>query len=144
MISGYFCLCNAGWTGPNCTENIDECISNPCQNGGSCTDGVNSYSCECTSAWTGPQCQTAQQGTARTSSPGEMGHQASTSRCLVYMINMWIRTKLWWETNHLLVDYRSQPKVLWSQSLSWVLFIAALFSNRSITMKLICRPAGLD
>ncbi|XP_040449627.1 cubilin isoform X3 [Falco naumanni] len=61
MISGYFCLCNVGWTGPNCTENIDECISNPCQNGGSCTDGVNGYSCECTSAWTGPQCQTAQQ-----------------------------------------------------------------------------------
>ncbi|XP_037243046.1 cubilin isoform X5 [Falco rusticolus] len=60
-ISGYFCLCNVGWTGPNCTENIDECISNPCQNGGSCTDGVNGYSCECTSAWTGPQCQTAQQ-----------------------------------------------------------------------------------
>uniref|UniRef100_A0A8C0FEB1 Cubilin n=1 Tax=Bubo bubo TaxID=30461 RepID=A0A8C0FEB1_BUBBB len=60
-ISGYFCLCYAGWTGPNCTENIDECISNPCQNGGSCTDGVNGYSCECTSAWTGPQCQTAQQ-----------------------------------------------------------------------------------
>ncbi|NXY67496.1 CUBN protein, partial [Glareola pratincola] len=61
MISGYFCLCNAGWTGPNCTENIDECISNPCQNGGTCTDGVNGYSCECTSGWTGPQCQTAQQ-----------------------------------------------------------------------------------
>ncbi|KAK2531299.1 Cubn [Columba livia] len=60
-ISGYFCLCNAGWTGPNCTDNIDECISNPCQNGGSCVDGVNGYSCECTSSWTGPQCQTAQQ-----------------------------------------------------------------------------------
>ncbi|NWR74432.1 CUBN protein, partial [Centropus unirufus] len=61
MISGYLCLCNAGWAGSNCTENIDECISNPCQNGGTCTDGVNGYSCECTSAWTGPQCQTAQQ-----------------------------------------------------------------------------------
>ncbi|NXY42567.1 CUBN protein, partial [Ceuthmochares aereus] len=61
IITGYFCLCNAGWTGSNCTENIDECISNPCQNGGTCTDEVNGYSCECTSAWTGPQCQTAQQ-----------------------------------------------------------------------------------
>uniref|UniRef100_A0A8B9UD24 Cubilin n=1 Tax=Anas zonorhyncha TaxID=75864 RepID=A0A8B9UD24_9AVES len=60
-IFGYFCVCNAGWTGPNCTENIDECSSNPCQNGGNCTDGINSYTCECTSAWTGPQCQTAQQ-----------------------------------------------------------------------------------
>ncbi|XP_010710919.1 cubilin-like isoform X2 [Meleagris gallopavo] len=60
VTSGYFCLCSAGWTGSNCTENIDECVSNPCQNGGSCTDGINGYTCECTSAWTGPQCQTAQ------------------------------------------------------------------------------------
>uniref|UniRef100_A0A8C9LFB5 Cubilin n=1 Tax=Pavo cristatus TaxID=9049 RepID=A0A8C9LFB5_PAVCR len=73
MTSGYFCLCNAGWTGSNCTENIDECISNPCQNGGICIDGVSGYTCECTSAWTGPQCQTAQQGTSGTFSAVEMG-----------------------------------------------------------------------
>uniref|UniRef100_A0A8B9GL35 Cubilin n=1 Tax=Amazona collaria TaxID=241587 RepID=A0A8B9GL35_9PSIT len=79
MISGYFCLCNVGWTGPNCTENIDECVSSPCQNGGTCTDEVNGYSCECTSAWTGPQCQTAQQGTATISSPGEMDHRTYSS-----------------------------------------------------------------
>ncbi|NXD11879.1 CUBN protein, partial [Nothocercus nigrocapillus] len=59
-LSGYFCLCNGGWTGVNCTENIDECASNPCQNGGTCTDGVGGYSCECPSAWTGPHCQQAQ------------------------------------------------------------------------------------
>ncbi|KAM8810851.1 cubilin [Eudromia elegans] len=59
-ISGYFCVCNMGWTGTNCTEDIDECASNPCQNGGTCTDGVGGYSCECPSAWTGPHCQQAQ------------------------------------------------------------------------------------
>ncbi|XP_063003684.1 cubilin [Elgaria multicarinata webbii] len=59
--SGYNCVCNPGWTGATCTENIDECSSNPCQHGGSCNDGVNGYSCECTNSWTGPQCQTPQQ-----------------------------------------------------------------------------------
>ena len=26
---------------------VDECLSNPCQNGGSCLDGNNSYTCVC-------------------------------------------------------------------------------------------------
>ncbi|XP_067326675.1 cubilin [Anolis sagrei] len=60
-ISGHNCVCDPGWTGANCTENIDDCASNPCQHGGTCTDRVNGYSCECTSSWTGPQCQTSQQ-----------------------------------------------------------------------------------
>uniref|UniRef100_A0A8D0GFF0 Cubilin n=1 Tax=Sphenodon punctatus TaxID=8508 RepID=A0A8D0GFF0_SPHPU len=53
--------CFLSWTGPNCTENINECFSNPCQNGGNCTDEVNGYFCQCTNTWTGPQCQTPQQ-----------------------------------------------------------------------------------
>ncbi|XP_060104406.1 cubilin [Heteronotia binoei] len=60
-LSGYHCICDPGWTGANCTENIDECSSNPCQHGGSCIDGVNGYSCECTNTWTGPECQRPQQ-----------------------------------------------------------------------------------
>uniref|UniRef100_A0A8D2IQV5 Cubilin n=1 Tax=Varanus komodoensis TaxID=61221 RepID=A0A8D2IQV5_VARKO len=60
-VSGYTCVCDPGWTGATCMENIDECSSNPCQHGGSCADGVNGYSCECTSSWTGPQCQMPQQ-----------------------------------------------------------------------------------
>ena len=35
---------------------IDECLSNPCVNGGSCINGVNSYRCNCLSGWEGPHC----------------------------------------------------------------------------------------
>ncbi|KAM9333329.1 LOW QUALITY PROTEIN: cubilin [Pholidichthys leucotaenia] len=58
---GYICICNSGWEGQNCDQNINECLSNPCQNGGSCTDGINGFTCNCTAQWTGPFCQTQQQ-----------------------------------------------------------------------------------
>ena len=38
---------------------IDECLSAPCQNGGSCTDAVNSYTCACAPGYMGPECQTS-------------------------------------------------------------------------------------
>lgn len=39
------------------TLDIDECMSNPCQHDGSCTDHVNAYSCTCLSGFTGDKCQ---------------------------------------------------------------------------------------
>ena len=45
-------------TGGNCDMDLDECISTPCQNGGTCTESsddpsvpANSYHCECTDDW---------------------------------------------------------------------------------------------
>ena len=38
---------------------ISECSSNPCLNGGSCTDQVNGYACSCQPGYTGRQCQTS-------------------------------------------------------------------------------------
>lgn len=35
---------------------INECSSGPCQNGGTCTDGVNGYTCRCVSGWEGDRC----------------------------------------------------------------------------------------
>ncbi|XP_068160694.1 cubilin [Antennarius striatus] len=80
---GYICNCNSGWHGQNCDQNINECLSNPCQNGGTCTDYINGFTCTCTSQWTGPLCQTQQQecggyltGPAGTFSyPNNPGHE---------------------------------------------------------------------
>ena len=38
---------------------IDDCKSNPCENGGACTDGVNNYTCKCTPGYTGDNCKTS-------------------------------------------------------------------------------------
>jgi len=40
----------------NC-ENINECATKPCQNGGTCTDGVNSYTCTCVENYSGTNCE---------------------------------------------------------------------------------------
>ena len=34
----------------------EDCSPNPCQNGGTCTDGVNSYTCSCVEGYTGNNC----------------------------------------------------------------------------------------
>ena len=36
---------------------IDECASNPCQNGGSCVDGINLYTCNCNAGYAGYNCE---------------------------------------------------------------------------------------
>jgi hypothetical protein len=40
-------------------QDVNECASNPCQNGGTCHDGVNGYTCECSRDCSGSNCETA-------------------------------------------------------------------------------------
>ena len=41
-------------------SDIDECASGPCQNGGTCTDGINQYTCTCPAGFEGVICQTSE------------------------------------------------------------------------------------
>ena len=36
---------------------IDECVSQPCQNNATCIDGINSYTCDCKPGYTGTLCE---------------------------------------------------------------------------------------
>ena len=50
---GYSCTCNSGWSGTHCESNIDECLSNPCQNNATCNDKTNGFECVCTPGFEG-------------------------------------------------------------------------------------------
>lgn len=53
----YTCSCKPGFTGTNCEIETNECDSNPCKNGGSCSDMVNDYSCTCPQGFYGKNCE---------------------------------------------------------------------------------------
>lgn len=53
----YICQCRAGFTGEHCEVNINDCESNPCLNGGTCNDAVNSFRCQCLPGFVGEFCQ---------------------------------------------------------------------------------------
>ena len=46
-----------GYTGRHCENEIQECDSNPCQNGATCHDQVAGYTCECQLGYTGFNCE---------------------------------------------------------------------------------------
>ena len=38
------------------SPDIDECVPNPCENGGSCSDGISDYTCSCADGFEGKNC----------------------------------------------------------------------------------------
>ena len=55
-LLGYRCSCPPGFTGTNCTFDINDCNPNPCMNDGTCIDGIDAYSCTCTAGYTSDDC----------------------------------------------------------------------------------------
>lgn len=54
----FICECPVGWIGPTCSDDVNECLQNRCQNSAVCTNSNGSYSCSCTEGWTGKDCDT--------------------------------------------------------------------------------------
>jgi slit 2 len=46
-----------GFSGANCSVNVDECAQHLCQNGATCVDGVAAYTCLCAADFSGRFCE---------------------------------------------------------------------------------------
>lgn len=53
LPGSYVCVCVNGWSGPDCSENIDDCATAACSPGSTCIDRVASFICLCPHGKTG-------------------------------------------------------------------------------------------
>lgn len=54
----FSCVCSEGWTGQQCSEDINECDSEPCLNGASCYESSpGQFLCVCPPFYIGRTCQ---------------------------------------------------------------------------------------
>ncbi|XP_051880799.1 protein delta homolog 2 isoform X2 [Pristis pectinata] len=50
------CHCLAGFVGPRCETDVDDCLMRPCANGATCRDAVNRFTCQCPVGFEGRFC----------------------------------------------------------------------------------------
>uniref|UniRef100_A0A8C2GDN5 Notch receptor 2 n=1 Tax=Cyprinus carpio TaxID=7962 RepID=A0A8C2GDN5_CYPCA len=51
------CMCQIGYMGSYCEDEVDECRSSPCRNGGTCVDYQSGYDCKCKAGYQGVNCE---------------------------------------------------------------------------------------
>ena len=56
-INSHSCMCYPGFTGENCSINIDDCSPSVCQNNGTCEDRVDDFICSCPDTYAGKTCE---------------------------------------------------------------------------------------
>lgn len=47
------CVCDMGWTGPECEAELGGCVSTPCAHGGTCHPQPSGYNCTCPTGYIG-------------------------------------------------------------------------------------------
>lgn len=53
MEGGHACVCDLGFDGQFCTQEINECIGVVCENGGICANKIGHFECNCSKAFYG-------------------------------------------------------------------------------------------
>ncbi|KAL4613242.1 EGF-like repeat and discoidin I-like domain-containing protein 3 isoform X2 [Arapaima gigas] len=57
VFNEYVCKCLPGFEGIHCQNNVNDCVGQPCKNGGTCRDLDGDYTCKCPSPYVGKHCQ---------------------------------------------------------------------------------------
>ncbi len=57
LVEDFMCACPPGFTGKNCSVEINECFpNNSCPGNSTCIDELDSYSCTCNTGFEGDNC----------------------------------------------------------------------------------------
>ncbi|XP_043980690.1 milk fat globule EGF and factor V/VIII domain containing b [Gambusia affinis] len=57
VFTEYICKCQPGYEGVHCQTNVNDCVGQPCENGGTCRDLDGDFKCHCPSPYVGKHCQ---------------------------------------------------------------------------------------
>lgn len=68
---------------------INDCVSNPCRNGGTCIDGISSFQCFCPDGWEGDLCNLSECLSSSSSSSWPSLHSVSYLCHLCFCTQMW-------------------------------------------------------
>lgn len=55
-INEYTCICDFGWQGKSCADNVDPCHGHLCYNGATCVPDGTDYTCDCAQGYEGQFC----------------------------------------------------------------------------------------